>query len=81
MKRSGQIVLATFPYTDLSDAMLRPVLMLRQASASFNDWLVCMISSQTQQTEEGLDEIIIPADPDFPSTGLKVPSVLLRSTT
>ena len=74
MKRSGQIVLASFPYTDLSDTKLRPVLMLRQASVNFDDWLVCMVSSQTQQAEEGLDEIITPADADFPDTGLKAPA-------
>ena len=44
MKRGGQIVLTPFPYTDLSGAKLRPVLMLRQASR-FDDWLVCMVRS------------------------------------
>ena len=76
MKHSGQIVLTSFPYTDFSDTKLRPVLMLRQASANFDDWLVCRISSQIQQVEEGLDKIITPADADFPCTGLKVPSLL-----
>ncbi len=38
MKCAGQIVLTPFPYSDLSGAKLRPVLMLRQAS-SFDDWL------------------------------------------
>jgi mRNA interferase MazF len=41
MKRAGQIVLTPFPYSDLTGAKLRPVLMLRQAS-KFGDWLVCM---------------------------------------
>ena len=53
--------------------------MLRQASASFDDWLVCMVSSQTQQIEEGLDEIITPVDADFSAAGLKVPSILRLS--
>ncbi|MDO8412946.1 MAG: type II toxin-antitoxin system PemK/MazF family toxin [Gallionellaceae bacterium] len=79
MKRGGQIVLATFPYTDLSDTRLRPVLMLRQASTNFDDWLVCMVSSQIQQAEEGLDEIITPADADFSGSGLKAPSILRLS--
>ena len=78
MKRSGQIVLATFPYSDLSETKLRPVLMLRQASANFDDWLVCMVSSQTKQAEE-LDEIITPTDADFADTGLKVPSLFRLS--
>lgn len=53
--------------------------MLRQASANFDDWLVCMVSSQIQQAEEGLDEIITPADTDFPDSGLKVTSLLRLS--
>jgi len=78
MKRAGQIVLTPFPYTDLSGAKLRPVLMLRQAS-KFDDWLVCMVSSQVQQVETNLDEILTPADSDFANSGLKVPSVLRLS--
>ena len=79
MKQSGQIVLVSFPYTNLADAKLRPALMLRQASTSFDDWLVCMVSSQTQHAEDGLDEILTSSDPDFSATGLKVPSVLRLS--
>jgi mRNA interferase MazF len=79
MKQAGQIVLTPFPYTDLSGAKLRPVLMLRQASARFDDWLVCVVSSQLQQAEAGFDEILTPADADFAATGLKAPSVLRLS--
>jgi len=78
MKRAGQIVLTPFPYSDLSDAKLRPVLMLRQASR-FDDWLVCMVSSQVQQAETNLDEILSPTDTDFANSGLKVASVLRLS--
>jgi mRNA interferase MazF len=52
--------------------------MLRQASR-FDDWLVCMVSSQVQQAETGLDEILVQSDTDFASSGLKVPSVLRLS--
>ncbi|MGG6265229.1 type II toxin-antitoxin system PemK/MazF family toxin [Leptolyngbya sp. AN03gr2] len=79
MKQSGQIVLVPFPFTDLSGAKLRPVLMLRQASIQFDDWLVCMVSSQLRQTDAQIDEILSPSDPDFAATGLKVPSVLRLS--
>ncbi len=78
MKRAGQIVLTPFPYTDLTGTKLRPVLMLRQASR-FDDWLVCMVSSQVQQAEANFDEILTSADPDFANSGLKVPSVLRLS--
>ncbi len=79
MKQAGQIVLTPFPYTDLSGAKLRPVLMLRQASARFDDWLVCMVSSQIQQADAALDEILAPGDSDFAATGLKAPSALRLS--
>lgn len=79
MKQAGQIVLTPFPFTDLSGTRLRPVLMLRQASHRFDDWLVCMVSSQLQQAEAGFDEVITSTDPDFAGTGLKVPSVLRLS--
>lgn len=79
MKRSGQIVLTPFPFTDLSGSKLRPVLLLRQASGRFDDWLACMVSSQLQQIEHGFDEIIAPGDADFPASGLKAVSVLRLS--
>jgi mRNA interferase MazF len=78
MKRAGQIVLTPFPYTDLTGTKLRPVLMLRKASR-FDDWLVCMVSSQVQQAEANLDEVLTPADSDYANSGLKVPSVLRLS--
>jgi mRNA interferase MazF len=50
--------------------------MLRKASARFDDWLVCMVSSRMEQAEEGFDEIVVPGDSDFAARGLKAPSVL-----
>lgn len=78
MKRAGQIVLTPFPYSDLSGAKLRPVLLLRQAS-KFDDWLVCMVSSQVQQAEANLDEILTPSAADFANSRLKISSVLRLS--
>ena len=39
MKRAGQSVLVPFPFTDLSGSKLRPVLMVRQTSHRYDDWL------------------------------------------
>lgn len=76
MKQAGQIVLTPFPYTDLSGAKLHPVLMLCKATSQFDDWLVCMVSSQIKQAETDFDEVVLPGDEDFDRAGLKVPSVL-----
>lgn len=78
MKQAGQLVLTPFPYTDLSGAKLRPVLMLRQ-SPRFDDWLVCMVSSRIDQAEADFDEVLRPGDDDFTASGLKAPSVLRLS--
>lgn len=80
MKQAGQIALTPFPFTDLSGAKLRPVLLLRPASGRFgNDWLVCMVSSQIHQADENLDEVLGPSDADYRNSGLKAPSVLRPS--
>ena len=42
----GDIVLTPFPYTDLSQATIRPGLIL--ASVDMNDWLLCQITSSSQ---------------------------------
>lgn len=79
MKRAGQIALTPFPHTDLSGTKLRPVLLLRPASRHFNDWLVCMVSSQLHQSDPELDESVQTSDPDFFASGLKTSSVLRLS--
>lgn len=79
IKRAGQIVLVPFSFTDFSGSKLRPVLLLRQISRRFDDWLVCMISSQIRQAEPELDELLTPKDGDFTGTGLKAASVLRLS--
>lgn len=79
MKQSGQIVLVPFPFTNLSGAELRLVLMLRKASVQFDDWLVCMVSSQLRQVDGQIEEVLLPSDADFAATGLKVASVLRLS--
>lgn len=52
MRRAGQTALLRFPHTDQTEGKLRPVLLLRKASSRFDDWLVCIVSSQLQQKPE-----------------------------
>jgi mRNA interferase MazF len=79
VKRAGQIALVAFPHTDMAYGKLRPVLLLRQTSHRFDDWLVCMISSQVRQADPELDELIVPDDDDFADSGLKTASVVRLS--
>jgi mRNA interferase MazF len=55
---------------------LRPTLLLGKLPGEYDDWLICMISSQTRQYIAGFDEIVQEDDDDFGASGLKVTSVI-----
>ncbi len=76
MIKEGQIVLFRFPQTDQTQGKLHPALVLRQLPGQYNDWLICMISSQLDQKIIEFDEIISPNDIDFNQFGLKFSSVI-----
>ncbi len=76
MKRAGQIVLFKFPQTDLALGKLRPALLLGKLPGQFDDWLICLISSQLRHYIGGFDEIIEPDNRDFGNSGLKGISVI-----
>lgn len=73
---AGQIALFQFPQTDTPAGKLRPALLLAKLPGHYDDWLICMISSQVHQHIEGFDEIIHRNDPDFSLSGLKKTSVI-----
>jgi len=74
--RAGQIVLFSFPQTDQIAGKLRPALVLRRLPGPYDDWLVCMLSSQLRHEVSGVDEVIHDTDSDFVDTGLKETSVI-----
>lgn len=76
MKEPGQIVLFRFPRADLSEGKLRPALLLTELPGPYEDWLICMISSQVHQRIDGFDELIQEDDEDFARSGLKGTSVI-----
>ena len=47
-----------FPHTDLEEGKLRPALLLGRLPGEYDDWLLCMISSQLQHSVAGFDEVI-----------------------
>ncbi len=76
MKQTGQIVFFEFPQTDLAGSKLRPALLPGRLPGEYDDWLICMISSQTRHFVPGFDEIVRETDPDFAESGLKVSNVI-----
>ena len=76
MKKAGQVVVFRFPHTDLEEGKLRPALLLGKLPGDYDDWLICMISSQTHQYIAGFDEMITDSDEDFAKSGVKVTSVI-----
>jgi mRNA interferase MazF len=76
MIQEGQIVLFRFPYADQKEGKLRPALVIRELPGAYEDWLICMISSQLSQEVSSFDETIFEKDDDFIGSGLKFSSVI-----
>ena len=52
------------------------LLVVAKNPGQYDDWLICMISSQLHQKIQELDEVISTEDSDFIQSGLKLPSVI-----
>jgi mRNA interferase MazF len=76
MKRPGQLVLFPFPQTSQTRGSLRPALLIAKAPGRFDDWLVCMLSTQLQHCITDFDEVIQITDADFSSSGLRQSSLI-----
>jgi mRNA interferase MazF len=74
--KAGQIVLFRFPQTDAIQGKLRPALLLGKLPGPYEDWLICMISTQLRQYIAGFDEVIDSREADFSRSGLKESSVI-----
>ena len=76
MIAEGQIVLFRFPQTDQQIGKLRPALIIRKLPGHYDDWLICVISTQLDQEIPGFDEMITTNGSDFAESGLKEPSLI-----
>ena len=65
----GSVVLVPFPFSDLSQAKLRPAVVM--ADAGRHDWILCQVTSRPY----GDDRAIAITDQDFKTGGLRVASV------
>ena len=64
----GSVALVPFPFSDLSQAKLRPAIVL--ASVGRGDWILCQVTSNSY----GDDRAIPIATKDFADGGLRVAS-------
>jgi mRNA interferase MazF len=76
MIQEGQITLFRFPQTTQVPGKLRPAIVLRKIPGPYDDWLICMVSSQLSQELPEFDVVVYENDPDFEQSGLKTSSVI-----
>ena len=65
----GSVVLVPFPFSDLSQAKLRPAILI--ADVGRGDWILCQVTSKPY----GDDRAIPITEQDFEVGGLRVASV------
>jgi mRNA interferase MazF len=72
--KEGDVALAALPQAN-RQTKKRPVIVLREMPFP-GDFLVCGISTQLRQQVTAFDELILPGDPDFTSSGLLAQSLI-----
>ena len=73
--KRGDIVLVSFPFTDLSAEKLRPAVII-SAEPQESDIVIAFISSVVPPGELPMADFpLAPNHPDFPQTGLKKASI------
>jgi len=75
MKR-GTVVLAPFPFTDLTTIKRRPAVIVSKINPSKNDLIIAFISSVVSPNLSETDLYLDFNDPDFKNTGLIKTSII-----
>lgn len=75
----GDVVLIPLPQFAGGPPKLRPALLLATLPGSFQNLLICGISTQLANLEPNWDELIQSGDPDFASSRLRHPSSIRLS--
>jgi mRNA interferase MazF len=75
--KEGNITLTPIPQAN-GEIKNRPTLILRKMP-KYQDFMICGISTQLKQYIPNFDEIILPNDDDFQSSGLVSQSVIRLS--
>lgn len=72
--KRGWVVLASYPFTDLTAVRRRPALVVSASDRVGDDCILAFITSKTANVGS-TDLLLDMADPDFAATGLRAPSV------
>jgi mRNA-degrading endonuclease toxin of MazEF toxin-antitoxin module len=70
--RRDDVVLVTFPFTDLSGRKLRPALIVGRPLG--DDIVLAFVTSRSDIGAADAEHLLEPSDPEFASTGLKIAS-------
>jgi mRNA interferase MazF len=74
--RQGDVVLVPFPFADLTGQKVRPAVTV-SANPQGPELIVAFITSVlTNRSPRGAEVELLNSDPEFPSTGLKVDSLI-----
>ena len=73
--RRGSIVLAIYPFTDLSSTKRRPALVVSATRRTDTDYILAFITSRTDRSDE-TDLVLENSDADFARTGLHASSAI-----
>ncbi len=63
--KKGDVVLAPFPFTDLTQTKLRPAIVVWASATRSNDTTICFISSQNLTNLKPEEFLIEDSDPEF----------------
>lgn len=78
MKR-GKVILAPFPFTDLTGSKVRPAVIVSSDARHGADVIIAFISTVFDPANlQPTDVLLQSSDSDFPATGLKASSVFKR---
>lgn len=72
----GRVVLASFPFDDLSGAKVRPAVCLTDVVGPHRHVVLAFITSQMPSDRLDSDVVLDASAPDFGATGLKTTSTL-----
>jgi mRNA interferase MazF len=76
MSHPGAVVLYRFPQTNQQAGKIRPAVLLGRLPGGYDDWLICMVSSQLRHYLPDFDELVRSGDVDFVASGLRNESVI-----